>query len=65
MSEPNNMKDDPKSAPEAGDPKDSGRSRGQAVGGENPAEERAKDKGSDSEQHWGSGRHDAVPRSGS
>ncbi len=64
MSEPNNMKDDPRSAPESGEPQESGRNRGQVVGGENQLEEREKDKASDSEQHRGSGRHDAAPRSG-
>ena len=65
MSEPNNMKDDPRSAPESGDPKESGRNRGQVVGGESQREERERDQGRDSEQHRGSGRHDAAPRSGS
>ena len=65
MSEPNNMKDDPRSAPESGEQKESGRNRGQVVAGETQSEEKQRDQGSDSEQHRGSGRHDAAPRSGS
>ena len=65
MSEPNKMKDDTRSAPESGDPKDSGRNRGQVVGGESSPDEREKDKASDKDQHWASGRADAAPRSGS
>jgi hypothetical protein len=65
MSEPNNMKDDPRSAPESGEQKDSGRNRGQVVGGESQLEEREQEKASDSNQHWDSGRQDAAPRSGS
>jgi hypothetical protein len=64
MSEPNKMKDDPRSAPESGDPKDSGRNRGQVVGPEAQLEEQEKAKGNTTDEHWASGRHDGTVRSG-
>jgi hypothetical protein len=64
MSEPNNMKDDPRTAPESGDPKEAGRNRGQPVGAEGQLEEQEKAKGDPKDEHWASGRHDATARSG-
>ena len=64
MSEPNKTKDDTGTAPESGDPKDSGRSRGQVVAGESRLEDQEKAKGDASKEDWASGRQDGAVRSG-
>lgn len=65
MSEPNKnvgTKDDPRSAPESGEPKDAGRSRGQVV---DPRGDRdAKDRSGGTGEQYEEGRHDAVARGG-
>jgi hypothetical protein len=64
MSEPNKTKDDTGLAPESGEPKESGRSRGQVVAGESQLEDREKAKGDESKEAWASGRQDGAVRSG-
>ena len=59
------MKDDPRQANEAGDPKESGRSRGHIVDENNPQgptrtdPDRPGDKDKDNAEHWESGRQKA------
>ena len=64
MSEPNKMKDDTGTAPESGDPKESGRNRGQVVAEESRLEDQEKAKGDASKEDWASGRQDGAVRSG-
>ena len=62
MSKPNKntgANDDPRSAPESGDPKDTGRNRGQVV--EPEIRQDARDRSGEADE---SGRHQAAPRSG-
>jgi hypothetical protein len=65
MADPNNKnqpKDDPSDAPESGDAAESGHTRGQVVGEQNPdAPDRS--EGGTGEQ-FDSGRQDAAPRAG-
>jgi hypothetical protein len=58
-------KDDPSSAPESGDPRESGRNRGQIVepGGSREADS-VKDASDGTGEEFESGRQDAAPRSG-
>lgn len=65
MSEPNKIKDDSGTAPESGDPKESGREHGKVVGetgkGDDPMSLDASDGTGD---QFETGRQDAVPRAG-
>ncbi|HEY7119165.1 MAG TPA: hypothetical protein VH475_21425 [Tepidisphaeraceae bacterium] len=62
MSEPNKMKDDPCSAPESGDPLESGRDRGQVVA--KGANRKVKDESGGTGEEFECGRQDAAPRTG-
>jgi hypothetical protein len=65
MSEPNKdigAKDDPRSAPESGEQKESGRNRGQVV--DPQANREVKDRSDGTGEEFGEGRHEATPRTG-
>jgi len=57
---PQNDKDNPKTAPESGDPLDSGRSHGKIVSDSTQDETERADESTDQPE---SGRHDATPPS--
>lgn len=57
-------KDDPSTAPESGDPRESGRSRGQIVEPGRDREKDVKDESGGTGEEFESGRQDAAPRSG-
>lgn len=61
MSKPNSdagAKDDPRSAPESGEPKDAGRTRGQSVDAADKRE--SKDRSGGTGEHYEEGRHEAA-----
>lgn len=67
MSKPNKRSsspDDPSSAPESGDVQESGRNRGQIVGGAQPRENVSDQSEAKTGEEFESGRQDAAPRTG-
>jgi len=65
MSEPNKSKDDPGTAPESGDPKDSGREHGKVIGEKGQKDDpMTRDASGGTGEQFETGRQDAVPRAG-
>ncbi len=65
MSEPNKIKDDPHTAPESGDPQESGRDHGKVVGEKGKGDDPMRPDSSDGTgEQFESGRQDASPRAG-
>ena len=65
MSEPNKMKDDPGTAPESGDPSESGREHGKVICEKGQKDDAVcRDASGGMGDQFESGRQDAVPRAG-
>jgi hypothetical protein len=65
MSEPNKIKDDPGTAPESGDPKESGRDHGKVIGEKGKSDDPMRpDRSDGTGEQFETGRQDAVPRAG-
>jgi hypothetical protein len=65
MSEPNKLRDDPGSAPESGDPGESGRDHGKVIGEKGQKDDpMSRDSSDGTGEQFETGRQDAVPRAG-
>lgn len=65
MSEPNKIKDDTGTAPESGDPRESGREHGKVIAEKGQKDDpMSRDASDGTGDQFETGRQDAVPRAG-